>query len=134
MSWEDVQAAQALIRPSALREFAVEVLKVSWEDVGGLGDVKQKLKEAVQWPQQHPEALAKLGAKARVSSSVCVPLTARGMCGCKRAHLCGACVCTRAQGVVGMPVESGPLGRLAHIGAAELGEPAVMQEYSGNKL
>ena len=34
---------------------------VSWDDVGGLEDVKQRLKEAVELPFQQPEALARLG-------------------------------------------------------------------------
>ena len=33
-----------------------------WDDVGGLEGVKQGLKEAVQWPHLHPDALARLGA------------------------------------------------------------------------
>ena len=32
--------------------------------MGGLAGVKQRLKEAVEWPQKHPEALARLGATA----------------------------------------------------------------------
>ena len=60
--WDDFAAAQARVRPSALREVAVEVPKVSWADVGGLEGVKQRLKEAVEWPRRHAAALARLGA------------------------------------------------------------------------
>ena len=35
---------------------------MSWEDVGGLDDVKQRLKEAVEWPFRNPGALARVGA------------------------------------------------------------------------
>jgi len=38
------------VEPSAIREVFVEIPNVKWEDVGGLGDVKRVLKEAVQWP------------------------------------------------------------------------------------
>lgn len=38
--------------------------QVSWSDVGGLGDVKQRLQEAVLWPQTHADALERLGATA----------------------------------------------------------------------
>jgi transitional endoplasmic reticulum ATPase len=38
------------MEPSAMREVFVEVPNVSWQDVGGLEDVKQELKEAVEWP------------------------------------------------------------------------------------
>ena len=37
--------------------------QVRWEDVGGLEAIKQRLQEAVQWPQTHSAALARLGAK-----------------------------------------------------------------------
>ena len=41
------------VEPSALREIAVEVPDVRWEDVGGLGAVKQELLEAVEWPLRY---------------------------------------------------------------------------------
>lgn len=41
------------VGPSAIREFFVEVPDVGWEDVGGLDDIKEELKEAVQWPLKH---------------------------------------------------------------------------------
>jgi SpoVK/Ycf46/Vps4 family AAA+-type ATPase len=39
-------------------------LQVSWHDVGGNADIKQQLKEAVQWPFQSQQALSRLGAVA----------------------------------------------------------------------
>ena len=41
------------IEPSALREVFVEVPDVSWDDIGGLADVKQELQEAVEWPLKY---------------------------------------------------------------------------------
>lgn len=38
------------MEPSAMREVFVEVPDVKWQDVGGLEEVKQELKEAVEWP------------------------------------------------------------------------------------
>ena len=43
------------IEPSAIREVFVEIPDVSWEDVGGLEEIKQELIETVQWPLQHAE-------------------------------------------------------------------------------
>lgn len=37
--------------------------KVNWEDIGGQGEIKQKLKESIEWPLKHPEAFARLGIK-----------------------------------------------------------------------
>jgi transitional endoplasmic reticulum ATPase len=61
---EDFKNAHRGIEPSALREFLVEVPKISWEDVGGLEVVKQNLKEAVEWPLIQPEVFKRLGIDA----------------------------------------------------------------------
>lgn len=47
--------------PSALRETAVEVPNVTWDDIGGLEDVKSELQETVQYPVEHPELFEKYG-------------------------------------------------------------------------
>lgn len=47
--------------PSALRETVVEVPNVTWEDVGGLENVKRELQEVVQYPVEHPEKFEKFG-------------------------------------------------------------------------
>jgi transitional endoplasmic reticulum ATPase len=47
--------------PSALRETVVEVPSVTWEDIGGLDNVKRELQEVVQYPVEHPEKFAKFG-------------------------------------------------------------------------
>ncbi|KAJ6672338.1 CELL DIVISION CYCLE PROTEIN 48-like protein [Salix viminalis] len=47
--------------PSALRETVVEVPNVSWEDIGGLENIKRELQETVQYPVEHPEKFEKFG-------------------------------------------------------------------------
>merc|ERR1712038_739207 len=47
--------------PSSLRETVVEVPNVTWEDIGGLEEVKRDLKELVQYPVEHPEKFEKFG-------------------------------------------------------------------------
>ncbi len=49
------------IQPSALREVYVEVPEVRWDDIGGLENVKQELREAVEWPLKHPEYFKDMG-------------------------------------------------------------------------
>ncbi|XP_075785968.1 ATPase family gene 2 protein homolog A isoform X4 [Pelodiscus sinensis] len=49
------------IRPSAMREVAIDVPKVLWSDIGGLETVKLKLKQAVEWPLKHPESFIRMG-------------------------------------------------------------------------
>ncbi len=61
---DDFKGAHRGIEPSALREFFVEIPKISWEDVGGLEDVKQSLKEAVEWPLTQPEVFKRMGIHA----------------------------------------------------------------------
>jgi len=58
---EDITHALREIEPSALREIFIEIPKVSWDDVGGLEDVKQEIVEAVEWPLRCPEKFAKMG-------------------------------------------------------------------------
>ncbi|MDP7975653.1 MAG: CDC48 family AAA ATPase [Thermoprotei archaeon] len=57
----DFETALRMIQPSALREFYVEVPEAHWEDVGGLDEVKQRLKEAVEWPLKHPDYFQSMG-------------------------------------------------------------------------
>jgi transitional endoplasmic reticulum ATPase len=55
VTMEDFQGALREIEPSAIREVFVEVPDVSWDDVGGLEEVKQRLREAVEWPMKYAD-------------------------------------------------------------------------------
>mmetsp|Transcript_2390 Transcript_2390/g.6785 ORF Transcript_2390/g.6785 Transcript_2390/m.6785 type:complete len:813 (-) Transcript_2390:537-2975(-) len=55
------KAALGASNPSALRETAVEVPNVTWDDVGGLDNVKRELQEVVQYPVEFPEKFEKFG-------------------------------------------------------------------------
>ena len=57
----DFYEALKMVEPSALREVLIEVPNVHWEDIGGLKEVKQELKEAVEWPLKYPKAFQRLG-------------------------------------------------------------------------
>ena len=57
----DFQEAVKEIEPSALREIYIEVPEVSWEQVGGLEDVKERLKESIEWPLTIPEKFEHFG-------------------------------------------------------------------------
>ncbi|MDP3027519.1 MAG: AAA family ATPase, partial [Nanoarchaeota archaeon] len=60
---KDFDDALKVVRPSAMREVLVETPNVSWENVGGLEDVKRELKEAVEWPLKYPESFTRLGIR-----------------------------------------------------------------------
>ncbi len=47
---DDFKKALRDIEPSALREVFVEVPDITWNDVGGLEDTKERMREVVQWP------------------------------------------------------------------------------------
>jgi transitional endoplasmic reticulum ATPase len=51
----DFQSARQVVEPSALREIAVEVPSVRWDDVGGMEAAKQALREAVELPLTRPD-------------------------------------------------------------------------------
>lgn len=53
--------ALAICNPSTLRERRVQIPETTWEDVGGLEDVKKELIETVQYPVEHPEMFRKFG-------------------------------------------------------------------------
>ena len=52
---EDFEAALAAVDPSAMREYVAESPAVSFDDVGGLEAVKNRLTEAVEWPLSYTE-------------------------------------------------------------------------------
>ena len=64
VTMEDFYEAMKSLQPSALREVMIEIPEVHWEDVGGLGDVKNEIKEAVELPLKHPEVFQKLGIRS----------------------------------------------------------------------
>ncbi|KAJ1567910.1 spermatogenesis associated protein 5 [Nowakowskiella sp. JEL0078] len=77
----DIMKAIGEVRPSAMREVMIQVPDVKWSDIGGQEDVKQKLKEAIEWPLkvrfkekfyicfcindmiQHPEAFSRFNIR-----------------------------------------------------------------------
>jgi len=64
VTMDDFKNAHRGIEPSAMREFFVEVPKITWDDIGGLDEVKQNLREAVEWPLTQPDIFKRLGIHA----------------------------------------------------------------------
>ncbi len=60
----DFQAALREIEPSTTREVYVEVSETSWDDIGGLQDIKDTLTEGVEWPLRYPEIYANAKVEA----------------------------------------------------------------------
>jgi len=60
---EDFMNAYKEITPTAMREVYVEVPVVHWDEIGGLEEVKQNLKEAVEWPLKNPDVFSRMGIR-----------------------------------------------------------------------
>jgi transitional endoplasmic reticulum ATPase len=58
---QDIRDAFREITPTAMREVYVESPNIHWDAVGGLEDVKESLKEAVEWPLKTPERFTRVG-------------------------------------------------------------------------
>ena len=65
---EDFEMALSQIRPSALRETLISVPNVSWSDIGGLAEVKQRLQDTVELPLRNPQLLTASGLPPHVGA------------------------------------------------------------------
>ena len=63
VTMRDFLEAYKEITPTALREVEIETPNVTWDDIGGLEDVKQKLIESIEWPIRYADRFEKLGIK-----------------------------------------------------------------------
>ncbi|TYG59691.1 hypothetical protein ES288_D07G007200v1 [Gossypium darwinii] len=61
LTMDDWKLAKSVVGPSITRGVTVDIPKVSWDDIGGLKDLKKKLQQAVEWPIKHSAAFARLG-------------------------------------------------------------------------
>ncbi len=69
----DFQEALRDVEPSAVREVFVEVPNVNWNDIGGLADIQQRLREAVQWPLSYPELFESMRLAPPKGALLCGP-------------------------------------------------------------
>jgi len=60
---QDFADALKEIEPSAMREVFVEIPKATWDDVGGLDEVKRELHEAVEMPLEDPGSFVRMGIR-----------------------------------------------------------------------
>jgi AAA family ATPase len=57
----DLGSVLGIVRPSAMRSLDLQVASVHFDEIGGQGSVKQRLREAVEWPLKYPERMRRLG-------------------------------------------------------------------------
>ncbi len=58
---QDFKHALNYVEPSAMREVLVEIPNIRWDDIGGMEDIKQQLREMVEWPLKNPESFKRMG-------------------------------------------------------------------------
>ncbi|MCS7120060.1 MAG: CDC48 family AAA ATPase [Nitrososphaerota archaeon] len=63
VTMEDFLNAFKEVTPTAMREVAIEVPTVHWDEIGDLEEVKQSLRESVEWPIKNPEVFSRMGIK-----------------------------------------------------------------------
>jgi len=63
ISDKDFVQAINMVEPSAMREIMIDIPDISWEDVGGLEEIKSELREAVEWPLKYPKLFKKAGIR-----------------------------------------------------------------------
>ena len=55
VTMDDFENSLREVPPSTMREVLVESPNIHWDDVGGLEETKQELKEAIEWPLKYEE-------------------------------------------------------------------------------
>jgi transitional endoplasmic reticulum ATPase len=61
VTMDDFIESLRLVEPSTLREVYVETPNVTWDDVGGLKEIKQELRESIEWPLTHNDLFDRAG-------------------------------------------------------------------------
>jgi transitional endoplasmic reticulum ATPase len=60
---KDFEEALKRVQPSAMREVMVQAPNIGWEDIGGVDDARERLREGVELPLRHPDAFRRLGIR-----------------------------------------------------------------------
>jgi len=63
VNMDHFKASMGNVNPSSLRETVVEVPTTTWDDIGGLDEVKRELQEMILYPIDHPDKFEKFGMK-----------------------------------------------------------------------
>ena len=64
VTMDDFMGALNEIEPSAIREVFIEIPNVRFDDIGGLNDIKDKIRESIVWPELHKELFDAFGCRA----------------------------------------------------------------------
>ncbi|XP_073059359.1 cell division control protein 48 homolog B [Primulina eburnea] len=87
ITMDDWKHARSVVGPSITKGVTVEIPRVSWDDIGGLKDLKKKLQQAVEWPLKHSSAFLRMGV------SPIRGILLHGPPGCSKTTLAKAAAC-----------------------------------------
>ena len=62
VTMDNFRDAMKEVEPSAIREVFVEVPDVKWKDIGGYDEIKEALKETIEWPLKYADLYGKADA------------------------------------------------------------------------
>jgi len=60
---DDFREALKRVQPSAMREVMVQAPTIGWDDIGGLDQAEERLREGVELPLKNPQAFDRLGIR-----------------------------------------------------------------------
>jgi transitional endoplasmic reticulum ATPase len=60
---KDFEEALKRVQPSAMREVMVQAPTIGWDDIGGVDEARERLREGVELPLKHPAAFRRLGIR-----------------------------------------------------------------------
>lgn len=60
---EDFLSAHKRVQPSAMREIMIQMPNVRWDDIGGVDEARDRLREGVELPLKNPDAFRRLGIR-----------------------------------------------------------------------
>ncbi|MGZ3172696.1 MAG: CDC48 family AAA ATPase [Croceibacterium sp.] len=60
---DDFREALKRVQPSAMREVMVQTPTIGWDDIGGLDEAEERLREGVELPLRNPAAFDRLGIR-----------------------------------------------------------------------
>lgn len=63
---QDFDAALTRVRPAAMRESLISFPDTGWEDIGGLGPVKQRLRDLIEKPLRDPDRFERVGLSSNL--------------------------------------------------------------------
>jgi len=59
----DFEEAIKRVQPSAMREVMVQAPTIGWDDIGGVDEARERLREGVELPLKHPDAFKRMGIR-----------------------------------------------------------------------